>query len=135
MARNGTKSGGKDFELGNEIGQLGGRPPLPKDIKEARELNQVEAVRLLNKFRNMSLDELKEISSNPSTTAFDHMLISVIKYGISQKNPMAALEFFFNRLIGKPKESLEITVNPYQQKSLSELEELLEARRRLPPPT
>ena len=35
----GQKTGGKNFELGNSIGKLGGRPPTSPEIRAARKLD------------------------------------------------------------------------------------------------
>jgi hypothetical protein len=124
---------GVKFKPGHDIVSPG-RPPIPEDVKEAKALNQVTVVRIFNELNHMTADELKERASDPKTTIFEHLVIAVLKKGVQMGDPNRA-EFILNRIIGKPKESLEITVNPYTSKSVEELEEELERRRRLPPPT
>lgn len=102
----GKKTGGKDFEPGQPGGP--GRPPMPLDVKEARKLNQVELHRTLNEFLHCTREKLKERVNSPDATVFEICLGSIIKNAID-RGDQNRLNFLLDRLVGKSKESIEIT--------------------------
>lgn len=89
-----------------ESGNPGGRPALPDDIKKARKLNTIEVGRLINKYMNMSVNEIKSETENLDTTALESMIGRIIieaqKFG-----DYSRVNFLFDRMIGKVTEKVE----------------------------
>lgn len=106
MAGPGEGSKKTQFKPGNPGGP--GKAPLPPDVREARKLNQAEAVRLLNKFNTWSMDELVEFCKDGSNTVLEMMVARIMIKGIKDGTP-TNLTFLFDRLIGKVKDQVEIT--------------------------
>lgn len=104
MARNGIKSGGKDFKLGHDI-KSPGRPKIPEDVKQSMQLNQATIVRIFNDLNGMTPEELKAKAANPLTNVFEHLVIAILKFGI-QKGDQNRLAFVLDRVVGKPKETV-----------------------------
>jgi hypothetical protein len=100
----GKKTGGKDFYKGQPGGP--GRPPLPEDIKKARELNKDELTRVLNDFIYLSKGEIEEKILNSSTPMLELLVASILKKGIDFGDHMR-LSFLLDRLVGKVKEVVE----------------------------
>lgn len=89
-----------------QSGNPGGRVKLPEDVKEARKLNQAEAVRLLNKFNTWTIKELSNFCKDENSTALELMVARIILKGIKDGTP-TNLNFVFDRLIGKVKDQVE----------------------------
>jgi hypothetical protein len=113
----GRKTGGNDFKDGNPGGP--GRPTTPDEVKLARSMNQVELSRILNDLIYCSKDELKAKLSEPSISVFELAIGSIIKNAV-EKGDQTRIAFLLERLVGKPKETIEIQ-NPYNDMSLEEL--------------
>lgn len=100
----------KDFQFKpGQVGNPGGRPKLPEDIKEARKLNQNEVSRIINKYMNMEISAIKEDMNKPGTKALEAMIGKIIseahKFG-----DYSRVNFLFDRMIGKVTEKMEIKV-------------------------
>ena len=89
-----------------QSGNPSGRPKLPEDLKKARRLNQIEVGRLMNRFSDMSIGELRKLMENPSVSTLDLMIgkivIEAIKHGDQSR-----LNFILDRMIGKVTEKVE----------------------------
>lgn len=87
-------------------GNPSGRPQLPEDLKKARKLNQIEVGRLINKYMNMSVNEIKDETEDLGTTALESMIGRIIieaqKFG-----DYSRVNFLFDRMIGKVTEKVE----------------------------
>lgn len=106
MAR-GRKTGGKNFKAG-QSGNPKGRPPLPVDLKEARELNREELERIINRFLYMTKDEVKAYSQAGTATTLELMVIGLIGKAITHGDHHR-LGFIAERLIGKVKQPVEVS--------------------------
>jgi len=104
----GKKTGGKDWKPG-EGGP--GRPRKPADLVAAQKLTKTEITGKLIKFMAMSVDELAEILRDKSLPVLDHFIGRVALLGI-HKGDQQRLNFIFERLIGKVKDNVEISVKP-----------------------
>lgn len=102
----GKKTGGRDFEVGNCAST--GRPPVPPEIKEARVLNRVEFERIANKLLYMTAAQINEIVSDPKTTAIELAICTIIAKGAKEADPKR-LAFLFDRLLGKPKQEIDLS--------------------------
>lgn len=91
----GQKFGGRDFQPGHP--KYGGRKKIPEDLKAARAMNREELERIINKYLNTPIQQLKELVKDQSVPAMEAMVISVIASGISKGDQMK-LDFILNRL-------------------------------------
>lgn len=112
MAR-GKKTGGKNFKPG-ETGNPNGRPQVPQDVKQMRELNKVELTRILNKFVYLTKDELSECLKDPMTPAVEMMVGTIIHKAITTGDH-SRLTFILDRLVGPNKQSVEVTGTLHSQ--------------------
>ncbi len=89
-----------------------GRPSVPKDIKDARNLNKVELSKILNGYIFLTDEELKRKISDPDVPIVEKIvaktLMEALKVGCYRR-----LEFIFDRLIGK--EAVQRQVVPLTQ--------------------
>jgi hypothetical protein len=92
-----------------QSGNANGRPPL---VPEA----------ILNDLSFKTKEELQAKINDPQTTVLELAIASILAKSISSGDP-TRLEYVTNRLVGKPKETIEIT-NPYAQLSKEKLIEL-----------
>ncbi len=108
----GKKTGGRDWKSG-ETGNPNGSPGLPKDLKDARKLNQVEFERAVNKCLYLTPTKLQEHLVVEDTPVIEHLIGSVILRGIKEGSH-AHLEFVLNRLVGKVQDRIEVRMpEPY----------------------
>ncbi len=105
MAR-GKKSGGKDFKPGNPGGP--GRPVVPEELKTARAINKVELERVLNKYINISFNELVSAMKDPSTTTLDLTVCKIISEAI-KRGDQSRLAFIFKYLDLEPTQKLDVS--------------------------
>ena len=98
----GFKSGGRDWKPGETGHQL------PSDLRRARRLNKVEFERIANKYFYSSKEEIAKAMSEEGVPAIEFAVCKVIveaaKHGDTKR-----LSFLLDRLLGKPKESIEIS--------------------------
>lgn len=92
-----------EFKPGKS-GNPSGRPKLPKDIVEARNMNRIELERLINKFINMPREELAAYAQKQGATAIEMMIASIVSKAIL-KGDNKRLDFLLNRLVGKVPEN------------------------------
>jgi hypothetical protein len=92
-----------------QSGNPGGKVKVPDDIKEARKLNQHELERIVNKYLYMDRDAVKAAISAPGTPMMELMVASIVAQA-AQKGDHQRLDFVLNRLIGKVKDQLDVTV-------------------------
>ncbi len=102
----GKKTGGKDFTAGQAGGP--GRPILPIDIKQARELNKESLERLLNRYIYMTPGEIGASLSNANTPYIDRIVAQILMQA-AEKGDHQRLDFILTRLVGKVKEQVEVT--------------------------
>lgn len=101
----GEKTGGRNFEDGKS-GNPNGRPKLPADVKAVLNFNQVEFVRQSNEFLSMSVSDLDKVIEDAQETVFRVILARTLKAGI-ESGDQKRLEFFLDRLIGKPIQQID----------------------------
>lgn len=105
----GEKTGGRNFKAGNS-GNPSGRPKLPEDVKAMLNLNQAEFVRNANEILSMSVAELDAVIGDQKQPVFKALIARIIKEGL-MGGDHKKLEFFLDRIVGKPKQQIETEVN------------------------
>lgn len=96
----GKKTGGRDFQPGNDFGQ--GRPPVPEDLKHSRSLNRIQFERTLNKYVHLTGREISQALENAESNSILEMIVAKILDKAFNEGDTRRLEFVLERLIGKP---------------------------------
>lgn len=96
----GKKTGGRDFQPGTS-GNSNGRPKTPSDVKALVSLNNTEFVRLCTEFLYMSEEDLRKVAADPKEIVLKKMISNILKVAI-ETGDHKRLEFFLDRLVGKP---------------------------------
>lgn len=106
----GKKTGGRDFKPGT-TGNPNGSPGLPKDLKDARKLTQIELERILNDMIWLTPAALNAKMKDPSsiTSVFEHLIGSILTRATVQGDHQR-LEWICSRLLGKIVDKVETTV-------------------------
>jgi hypothetical protein len=103
----GKKTGGRDFQPG-QVTNPNGRPKVPDDIRETRKLDQFELERMMNRFLDLTADELTSEIKSGKLKGKELIIATIISKAIvfgDQKR----FEFILNRLIGKVTENIKHT--------------------------
>ncbi len=93
----GKKTGGRDFTPGHP--GMGGRPPVPQDLKDARRLNRPEVERIINKYMNMSAQEINTAIRDGSLPMRELVMAKLIAMAFNEGD-VRRVDFLLNRLIG-----------------------------------
>ena len=78
-------------------GNPSGRPAIPPDILKARSLSRFELERILNKYIHMTKSEVIKAAQDPSTTALELMIASLISKGTNEGD-YKRISFLLDRL-------------------------------------
>jgi len=92
----GTKTGGKDFEIGHHIG----RPKMPEEIKELAKFSRTEISAAFAKFLSLNIHELEKILTDKSLTVIDHWVGRIALMGIKNGDPIR-LQWLLTVVFGK----------------------------------
>lgn len=107
MARNGTKSGGRNFKKG-QVANPGG---FTKEQALARKLTRDGLTAILNKMREMTHEEMQDHLGRPETPAFEMMIIKCYM-SIMETGDMKSFNTLLDRLVGKVKDEVDVNVRP-----------------------
>lgn len=107
MARDGTKSGGKDFVKGDPRTKFGGRKKLPEDLKAVKKLSNDMVQRLLAKYCYMTREEIVKVAEDPATSALDLIVCKIIVKAVKDGD-QKRLDFLFDRTIGKVLQQMQV---------------------------
>lgn len=107
MARNGTKTGGRNFKKG-QSGNPGG---MTKEQAKARHLTKETLKDLLNTLAGATMDDLRMIMDKRDTTALTRMIISGI-LSADASGDWRQIELVLQRLVGKVKDEVDVNVKP-----------------------
>ena len=102
----GKKTGGRDFPKG-QSGNPNGRPPLPEDLKEARQLNKVEFERILNKIIYLPQIEIKRLAQDPQTPGIERLVCKMLMEACNHAD-ISRANFIVERLVGKVADNLNV---------------------------
>jgi hypothetical protein len=103
MAR-GKKTGGKDFLPGKPPGP--GRTPLPQEIKAVQALSLDEARRRISEVIKLPTSTLQRMAEDSEIPVLEMYLARCALLGM-KRGDMTALNCILDRLLGKPKETVE----------------------------
>jgi hypothetical protein len=78
-------------------------------VKDAIKLTRNEVDVIMSKFMRINLDGLKAIAEDPDTPVMEHILAKVC-LGAMKQGDHQRLNFFLDRLVGKVKDNVEITL-------------------------
>lgn len=95
------------FKPGNAGGP--GRPPTPEDIRDIRKYSRFEVERVFDKFLGLTKGDLLERLKHPDTPVLEAILGQIILKAISGGDQVR-LGFILDRVIGKVKEEMELTM-------------------------
>jgi len=104
----GRKTGGRDFKKGHKFSKGGTR--LPEHVTHARMINRIDVEKMLNKYSNHNMKELKSALENPLTTAMELCVIRVYIEGI-KKGDERRLGFLWDRLVGPVPKQARVEVS------------------------
>jgi hypothetical protein len=108
VSRDGKKTGGKDFKKGWKGGP--GAPPSPPEINKLATLTKKEALALLGSMLQKPMEEVQAILVNPKLRAFDHVTAAIVLKSVDGN--AAYLKEMLDRLYGKVKEDIQVSVRP-----------------------
>jgi len=83
-----------------QSGNPSGRPKMPKELKEAKTLNQIQVAQLLNKFTHMTAKQLEERFNDPNATTMELMICKIVHQAI-KTGDQARMNFLLDRMVGK----------------------------------
>lgn len=104
-----------------QSGNPSGRPKLPRDILEAKQMNTIEFTRLMNRFMSMSREQLSDFTKNPAATTLELLISSIVAKAITNGDHQRA-EFLITRLVGKVADQvnsagmIKIVIEDYSKK-------------------
>jgi hypothetical protein len=104
MAKDGTKSGGRDFKPG-QSGNPYGRPPIPADLKAARAESKEALERSLHECAKRSLKEIKELTKDASLSGLEALVVSIWSRAVENADYQRA-NFLLERMLGKVPEQV-----------------------------
>ena len=107
MARDGTKTGGRDFKKG-QVANPGG---FTKEQAEARRLTRAGLAAILNRAREMTHEQMMDALGRPETPAFEMMIIKCYMR-IMEDGDMRQLDILLDRLVGKVKDEVDVNIKP-----------------------
>jgi hypothetical protein len=91
------------------------------DINLARTMTAQEFEALVYSHMNKTMDELKTIEQEPSTTIKERMVISIM-IAAAEKADQGRLEFLLQRTIGKVPDKHEVTTKSTHEQIVEEIE-------------
>jgi hypothetical protein len=96
----GKKTGGKNFPPGVS-GNPGGRPPLPDDVRIARDAARGEYDRIVARLISVPADQLEALAKNKKTPALERAVAKTL-YVAGRSGDPRRLEAIVNRFARKP---------------------------------
>lgn len=103
----GIKTGGRNFTKGNSFG-ASGRPRLPGDIRDARTYMREETERIVTKMAAMTFEQLQEFIKAKKGTVYEMAIASCYFKSVS-RGETGNLNFFLDRIVGRPKQHVEVS--------------------------
>lgn len=103
-----AKHGGKNFLPGNCANPLGGRAHSP-ELRAARKLTNAQLYDVAEMVVSGNLKALETIVRDPESSVLKVWIAKAAAKGIKDGN-LGPLEIILNRVLGKPKETVDIGV-------------------------
>lgn len=107
MAKSSTSF--KPGQSGNPTGAGAGRPPHPPEINAGNQLTKASFNATLNKYLHCNAADLELIVTDPKIPVID-MVVCKILLESGNKGDHVRLNFLIERLLGKVKEEVEISL-------------------------
>lgn len=98
---------GRPFKKGNPGGP--GRPKKPDDVRKASKLTRTELEKKLNYFLLMDATELETLLKDKKTPMLDVMVGRIVLMA-AKHGDQTRLNFLLDRLVGKVKDNVEVSV-------------------------
>jgi len=112
----GRKTGGKNFQKGNKLGNRNGRPPLSPEAAAFKKMSASLIAETASRIFNMcghDIDALQTICDSKETTVFEKILASGFRKAIIDGD-LDMINRFLDRVVGKPKQQVEVSqIQPY----------------------
>lgn len=101
------KYGGRDFQIGNCANPLGAKAhsPIKKALKGITNENLKELAEIL---LENNVQALSDVEKNPQSTVLKIWIARAAQRGI-EEGDLASLETILNRILGRPKQAMEIS--------------------------
>ena len=103
----GKKTGGKNFTKGKS-GNPKGRPKTPPDVRNIRALSKTEFTRIANEFLWLSTTAADKKLKSRGLSQFEKAVGQTVKKAAA--GDLMRLNMVLDRLIGKPRDKMELTV-------------------------
>lgn len=97
------------FKKGQKPPPNSGRKPTSPEMKAARQINRAVIEEILNHYLYCSVIELANVVKDTSRETID-VLVARILFEAIKKGDQVRLSFVLDRLLGKPKESVDLNV-------------------------
>ncbi len=97
----GKKTGGRNFEKGNTLGQ--GRPKVPEDLKQSRSANRENFERILSVYTKKTASEINLALKSSELPILEMIVAKILAVAFNEGDPRRT-EFILDRLIGTPRE-------------------------------
>jgi hypothetical protein len=107
MARDGSKTGGRNFTKG-QVANPGG---FTKEQAKVRHMTREELKDLLNTLHTATHEDMERILGKPETTAMTMMVVKCYMT-IIETGDIRQLDVLLDRLVGKVKDELDINLKP-----------------------
>lgn len=108
-------------------GENGYQKTIPPDIREARKLNKIEIERILNEYLMSPIGELQSALRDPMKSTIEVLVISVLLTAI-KRGDHDRLNFVLDRLIGKVKDNVDVTIRKSFHEQCVDFIESVEAK-------
>ena len=102
----GKKTGGRDILPGQALNP-GGRPKLPEELKQFKELTSEEVKRLFAKYARMNREQVQSAVTDKDTPMFELVIASGLVKAVKEGD-YTKLNFVLDRTIGKVSEKTQI---------------------------
>lgn len=106
MARNGVKTGGKDFGPDNPPPKSPGAPKLPEAVRDLRKLTVEEVELMISTLLTATESEIEAVKEDPATPVIKKIVCNVLGRTY-ETGSMGQFDMLLNRVIGKVKEKIE----------------------------
>ena len=109
----GKKSGGRPFQPGNKANPIGARAhsAATKALRQATVANLEEVAEII---LSSNVAGLKDIALDPNSTVLKVWVAKAAARGIS-RGELGPLEMILNRVLGRPKESVNLNVTNHSR--------------------
>jgi hypothetical protein len=113
MAR-GRKTGGKNFAKGHVANPKGGGALSP-EIRAVRKITLEHIEEVADIILDGNIEKLKQLAANPETSVLKMWLAKAAAEGI-RKGDLSSLETILSRVMGRPRNSVDVAMDPEKNK-------------------